>query len=95
MCKILELCDQNPWRNNLSKLGTFDSILQRPHSALLSSYLITVVAAVHHQRVAETLNNWTLSLAEALGSISGENCSKEFLILIKLIYDLDQIDFRS
>ena len=34
MCNILELLDQNPWRNNLSKLGTFDSILQRPHSAL-------------------------------------------------------------
>ena len=36
MCKILELCDQNPWRNNLSKLGTFDSILQRPHSAIFT-----------------------------------------------------------
>ena len=35
MCKILELCDQNPRRNNWSKLGTFDSILQRPHSALI------------------------------------------------------------
>ena len=35
MCKILELCDQNPWRNDLSKWGTFDSILQRPHSAVV------------------------------------------------------------
>ena len=34
MCNILELCDQIPWRNNLSKLGTFDFILQRPHSAM-------------------------------------------------------------
>ena len=35
MCKILELYDQNPWRNNLPKLATFDPILQRPHSALV------------------------------------------------------------
>ena len=34
ICNILELLDQNPWRNNLLKLGTFDSILQRPHSAM-------------------------------------------------------------
>ena len=34
MCKILELYDQNPWRNNFPKLATFDHILQRPHSAL-------------------------------------------------------------
>ena len=34
MCKILELYDQNPWRNNLSKLLTFDPILQWPYSAL-------------------------------------------------------------
>ena len=26
MCQILELLDQNPWRNNLSKLATFNSI---------------------------------------------------------------------
>ena len=32
--KISELYDLNPWRNNLSKLATYDSILQRPHSAL-------------------------------------------------------------
>ena len=35
MCKILELYDQNSWRNILSKLATFDPILQRPHSALV------------------------------------------------------------
>ena len=35
LLKILELYDQNPWRNDLSKLATFDSDLQRPHSALL------------------------------------------------------------
>ena len=40
MCKILELCDQNPRRNNWSKLGTFDSILQRPHSALSVSWYL-------------------------------------------------------
>ena len=34
MCQVLELLDQNPWRNNLSKLATFESILQRPHIAM-------------------------------------------------------------
>ena len=34
MCKFLEFLDQHPQRNNLSKLATFDPILQRPHSAL-------------------------------------------------------------
>ena len=34
--KILELYDQNPWRNNLPKLATFDPNLQRPHSALVT-----------------------------------------------------------
>ena len=47
MCKILELCDQNPWRNNLSKLGTFDSILQRPHSALDCSQTHMDTRGVH------------------------------------------------
>ena len=37
MCKILELYDKNQWRNNQSKLATFDPILQRPHSALARS----------------------------------------------------------
>ena len=45
MCNILELLDQNPWRNNLSKLGTFDSILQRPHSAMMLHILVTVLEA--------------------------------------------------
>ena len=35
MFKILVLYDKNPWRNNQSKLTTFDLILQRPHSALM------------------------------------------------------------
>ena len=34
MFKILVLYDKNPWRNNQSKLTTFDLILQRPHSAM-------------------------------------------------------------
>ena len=34
MFKILVLYDKNPWRNNQSKLTTFDLILQRPHSGL-------------------------------------------------------------
>ena len=39
MCKILELYDQNPWRNNFPKLATFDPILQQPHSALSASLI--------------------------------------------------------
>ena len=35
MCKKFELLDQYPQRNNLSKLATFDPILQRPHSAMI------------------------------------------------------------
>ena len=34
LCQILELLDQNPWRYNLSKLATFNSIFQLTHSAL-------------------------------------------------------------
>ena len=34
MCKILELYGKNPWRNNLSKLATLDSIFQLNHSAM-------------------------------------------------------------
>ena len=34
MCKFLEFLDQHPQRNDLSKLATFESILQRPHSAM-------------------------------------------------------------
>ena len=33
MCKILELLDQHPQRNNLSKLATVDPIFQHPYSA--------------------------------------------------------------
>ena len=41
---ILELYDQNPWRNNLSKLTTFDPILQRPHSAItLFTYVRRII----------------------------------------------------
>lgn len=32
--------------------------------------LLSVVAAVHHQGVGETLNDWALGLAETLGSIT-------------------------
>ena len=42
VCQILELYDQNPWRNYWSKLATFDLILQRPHSALIK--LFSVIA---------------------------------------------------
>ena len=35
MCKILEFLDQHPQTKILSKLATFDLILQRPHSALV------------------------------------------------------------
>ena len=48
MCKILELCDQNPRRNNWSKLGTFDSILQRPHSAMLEDNTALHFSMIHN-----------------------------------------------
>lgn len=35
-----------------------------------SHELLSVVAAVHHERVGETLNDWALGLAETLGSIT-------------------------
>ena len=35
-----------------------------------SEELLSVVAAVHHQRVGETLDDGALSLAEALGGIA-------------------------
>jgi hypothetical protein len=35
-----------------------------------SEELLSVVAAVHHQRVGETLDDGALSLAETLGSIA-------------------------
>jgi hypothetical protein len=35
-----------------------------------SHKLLSVVAAVHHQRVGETLDDWALSLTETLGSIT-------------------------
>jgi len=35
-----------------------------------SHELLSVVAAVHHERVGETLNDWALGLAETLGGIT-------------------------
>ncbi len=35
-----------------------------------SHELLSVVAAVHHEGVGETLNDWALGLAETLGSIT-------------------------
>jgi hypothetical protein len=35
-----------------------------------SHHLLAVVAAVHHERVGETLNDGAVGLAEALGSIT-------------------------
>jgi len=32
--------------------------------------LLSVVAAVHHERVGETLNDWALGLSEALDSVA-------------------------
>ena len=39
MCKILELLDQHPQRNYLSKLATFGHIFQLPHSALITNFI--------------------------------------------------------
>ena len=53
MCAKLEVSDQNPWRNNLSKLATFDLILQRPHNALIYAHLsrnfVVAICAVFPQ----------------------------------------------
>ena len=35
LCKISQILDENQWRNNLSKLTTFDPIFQLNHSALI------------------------------------------------------------
>ena len=52
---------------------TVSSFLPERQNQEIATYffdgLLTIVSAVHHQRVAKTLNNRTLSLAEALGGI--------------------------
>ena len=44
----LELFDQNTWINNLSKLATFNPILQRPHSAMAKGYCIQELEQAAH-----------------------------------------------
>ncbi|EEQ41039.1 hypothetical protein CLUG_05166 [Clavispora lusitaniae ATCC 42720] len=42
-----------------------------------SLQLLTVVLTVHHQRVGQSLDNWTLSLSESLGSVSTSSVGDE------------------
>lgn len=48
--------------------GTYD--LESVSDDADSHELLSVVAAVHHQGVGETLNDWALGLSESLDSIS-------------------------
>ena len=52
---------------------TVSSFLPKRQNQEIATYffdeLLTIVSAVHHQRVAKTLNNRTLSLTEAFGGI--------------------------
>lgn len=52
--------------------------------------LLTVVAAVHHKRVGETLNNGALGLAETLGSVSASRVRK-----VNSSSDLDVVGERD
>ena len=52
MCKILELFDKNLWRNDQSKLSTFDPILQRPHSAYQLYMLLRCKAMSYPEKQA-------------------------------------------
>jgi hypothetical protein len=44
--------------------------------------LLTVVAAVHHQRVSQTLNNGALSLSESLLLVATSSVGDELLVLV-------------
>lgn len=55
-----------------------------------SHELLSVVAAVHHQGVGETLNDWALGLAETLGSITSSGVGD-----VDWSADLDVVAERS
>ena len=74
MCNILELLDQNPWRNNLSKLGTFDFILQRPHSALSGNIIICNLRIC--ENVLQTGNGTHCEKEEQIGCNVLNNCHR-------------------
>ena len=65
MCKFLEFLDQHPQRNNLSKLATFDPILQRPHSAVVGFYNMV------------TKLDWLKSVGELYKNTSKTCCNYE------------------
>merc|ERR1719445_880991 len=60
------------------QVDDLEAMLHNPHR----QQLLTIVSAVHHQRVAKTLNNRTLSLAEALGGIPSSGVGKVLGILL-------------
>lgn len=52
--------------------------------------LLTVVAAVHHERVGHALDNWALRLAERLLLVA--SCSvREVLLVLSLVIDRDVV----
>lgn len=63
-----------------------------------SLQLLTVVLTVHHQGVGQSLNNWTLSLSESLGSVSASSVGDEHwgsdldVVNQRNILDLDTLE---
>ena len=59
MCQILELLDQNLWRNNLSKLATFNSIFQLSHSALICLGLLGLFQiTIERLKCLKAISGW-------------------------------------
>ena len=60
--------------------------------------LLAIVAAVHHQRVCQPLNNWALSLAEPLSRIPSSSVGKIYGVLCmtdgKVISQRNVIDLQ-
>ena len=54
-------------------MDNFEAVLNDPDG----HQFLAVVAAVHHERVDQSLNNWALSLAESLGSITARAVGQE------------------
>ena len=73
MCQILELLDQNPWRNNLSKLATFNSIFQLTHSALIHyvklcpgvCFILNHLLGFNHKAVEK--QHWSICVEQVIG----------------------------
>lgn len=55
-----------------------------------SHHLLAVVAAVHHQRVGETLNDGALGLAEAL-DVEAASAVRDVLVVLGLLLNGDVV----